>query len=129
MRQTYLLDTHVPVEVSIATGLAGLPTAVRGILHEAELLLSVVSEVEIAIKYTIGKLTLSKEKLALICANARIATYPFLQRHANRMFALPPHHKDPFDRMIISTALSDGLPIISRDRQFRKYAGLRVIWD
>ena len=61
MAQTYLLDTHVPVEASNEDGLAAMPVGVRRILcdPEAELLLSVVSEVEIAIKSALGKLDLS----------------------------------------------------------------------
>ncbi|MGA8028482.1 MAG: PIN domain-containing protein [Bryobacteraceae bacterium] len=57
-----------------------------------------------------------------------LVDYPLRQHHANRLFELPLHHKDPFDRLIISTALSDDLPVISRDEQFRKYKGLRVVW-
>ena len=66
--------------------------------------------------------------MALICANAFVGSYPLRQQHVHRLFDLPMHHKDPFDRLIISTALSDDLPVISRDKQFRKYKGLKVIW-
>lgn len=130
MPATYLLDTHVPIEVGVSGGFQAMPARVRRILEDpqTELLLSVVSEVEIAIKNGIQKLALSKDELSLICTNAGIASYPLRQRHTAQLFDLPMHHKDPFDRMIIATALSDGLPIISRDRQFRKYKGLRVIW-
>jgi PIN domain nuclease of toxin-antitoxin system len=38
------------------------------------------------------------------------------------------HHRDPFDRMIIATALVEGVPSISGDRQFARYKGLQVIW-
>jgi PIN domain nuclease of toxin-antitoxin system len=64
----------------------------------------------------------------LIFINAAITFYPLRKHHADRLFELPPHHKDPFDRMIIATALSDDLMVISRDAQFRKYKGLKVIW-
>jgi PIN domain nuclease of toxin-antitoxin system len=92
------------------------------------LLLSVVSEAEVAMKSRIGKLQLSKDELAIICSNASIVSYPLRRQHAQRLFDLPLHHKDPFDRLIISTALSDDLPLISRDKHFRKYKGLKVIW-
>jgi PIN domain nuclease of toxin-antitoxin system len=91
-------------------------------------LLSVISGAEVAIKSRIGKLDLRKDELALICANASISSYPLRQHHADGLFNLPMHHKDTFDLLIISTALSDDLPVISRDRQFRKYRGLKVIW-
>jgi len=130
MPSIYLLDTHVPVQAGTEKEYRAMPARVRRILEdpESELLLSVVSEVEIAIKGALGKLDLPRDQLAAVCSNAGIGTYPLRQRHADKLFGLPMHHKDPFDRMIIATALSDGLPVISRDSQFRRYAGLQVIW-
>jgi PIN domain nuclease of toxin-antitoxin system len=52
---------------------------------------------------------------------------PFEPRHAIRMFDLPLHHRDPFDRMLIATALSEGVPIITDDKEFNAYRGLKVI--
>ncbi len=103
---------------------------VRRILADPdlELLLSVASQVEVAIKTRTGKLELTKDELAAICTNASITSYPLHQRHADQLFELPLLHKDSFDRLIISTALCDDLPVISCDKQFRKYKGLRVIW-
>jgi PIN domain nuclease of toxin-antitoxin system len=130
MAGRFLLDTHVPVDVSGPAGWQRLPLKVRRILEDpnADLLLSVVSQVEVAIKSSLGKLDLQREELALICANASISFYPLRTHHADRLFELPPHHKDPFDRLIIATALSDDLTLISRDPQFRKYKGLKVVW-
>lgn len=130
MAGRFLLDTHVVVDLAVTGGFEAMPAAVRRILKdpEAELLLSVASEIEIAIKSRLGKLNLTKAELEVICINAGIVSYPLRRHHADRLFELPLHHKDPFDRMIISTALSDGLAVISRDRQFRKYKRLRQIW-
>jgi PIN domain nuclease of toxin-antitoxin system len=130
MAGRFLLDTHVPVDISSPAGWQSMPLKVRRILEnpDAELLLSVVSEVEVAIKNSLGKLALDKDELTLICDNAEITFYPLRKHHADRLFELPPHHKDPFDRMIIATALSDDLTVISCDKQFRKYKGLKVIW-
>ena len=130
MPPAHLLDTHVVVEASLSGGFEAMPAKVRRILEDpqTELLISVASEMEIAIKSGLQKLNLSKDELALVCANAGIASYPLRQRHARQLFTLPIHHRDPFDRMIIATAMSDGLPLISRDREFRKYKGLKVVW-
>ncbi len=130
MAGTFLLDTHVVVDLATEGGFEALPVKVRHILEDANahLLLSVTSEIEVAIKSRIGKLDLKKEDVAAICANASITSYPLRKHHADRLFELPLHHRDPFDRLIISTALSDDLPVISCDKQFRKYRGLRVIW-
>jgi PIN domain nuclease of toxin-antitoxin system len=66
--------------------------------------------------------------MTLICASTSIISLPLRRQHVERLFDLPLHHQDPFDRLIISTALSDGLPLISRDQHFRKYKGLRIVW-
>jgi PIN domain nuclease of toxin-antitoxin system len=130
MARRFLLDTHVVVDIGTKGGFEKMPARVRRILEDpdAELLLSVVSEVEVAIKSRIGKLDLKKDELAVICINASITSYPLRQHHADRLFELLLHHRDLFDRLIISTALSDDLPVISCDKHFRKYKGLRVIW-
>lgn len=130
MARRFLLDTHVVVDVGTKGGFESMPVRVQRILDDpdVELLLSVVSEVEVAIKSRNGKLELRKDELAIICTNASITSYPLRQHHADRLFELPLHHKDPFDRLIISTALSDDLSVLSCDKQFRKYKGLRVIW-
>lgn len=130
MARRFLLDTHVVVDIGTEGGFEAMPVRVKRILADpdSELLLSVASQAEIAIKARIGKLELKKDELAAICANGSIAFYPLRQHHADRLFELPSHHKDPFDRLIISTALSDDLPVISCDKQFRKYKGLHVIW-
>jgi PIN domain nuclease of toxin-antitoxin system len=130
MAKRVLLDTHVVIDLGTPDGLGTIPPKVRRILDDPEmdLLLSVVSEAEIAIKSQLGKLELTAGDLARVCAGAAITPYPLRRLHTNRLFDLPFHHEDPFDRLIISTALSDGLPLISHDAQFRKYRGLRVIW-
>jgi PIN domain nuclease of toxin-antitoxin system len=130
MARRVLLDTHVVVDIATKDGFEALPAKVRRILDDSdvELLLSVASEIEVAIKSRIGKLALTKDELAGICSNASITSYPLRQHHVDTLFDLPLHHKDPFDRLVISTALSDDLAVISRDEHFRKYKGLRVIW-
>jgi PIN domain nuclease of toxin-antitoxin system len=59
----FLLDTHVPVDVSSPAGWQGLPLKVRRILEnpDADLLLSVVSQVEVALNNRLGKLDLEKK--------------------------------------------------------------------
>jgi len=130
MARKFLLDTHIVIDAGIAGGLQSMPGKVRRILEdpEVDLLLSVVSEAEVAIKTRLGKLDLNRDELALICMNASIVSYPLRQKHVDRLFELPLHHKDPFDRLIIATALSDDIPVISSDKEFRRYRGLKLIW-
>jgi PIN domain nuclease of toxin-antitoxin system len=130
MAKRFLLDTHVVIDLGTAGGLERMPPVVRRIVEDSEidLLLSVVSQAEVAIKSRIGKLDLTARDFERICASASISSYPLRHQHTNKLFDLPLHHKDPFDRLIISTALSDGLSVISGDEKFRQYRGLHVIW-
>jgi len=130
MARKFLLDTHIVVDAAITGGIESMPIKVRRILQDPEVdpLLSVVSEAEIAIKSRLGKLNLNRDELGLVCMNASIISCPLRQKHVDRLFELPLHHKDPFDRLIISTALSDDIPVISSDKEFRRYKGLQLIW-
>jgi len=51
----------------------------------------------------------------------------FGARHCKLISDLPPHHKDPFDRMIIAQALIERLKVVSSDEKFEKY-GVKRIW-
>lgn len=130
MSERLLVDTHVVVDISGTGGFEAMPAKVRRILQdpEVDLFLSTISVAEIAIKGGLGKLQLTRAELDLICANAAINILPLKRQHVDRLFDLPPHHKDPFDRLLIATALSESLPLISCDQQFREYKGLRVLW-
>jgi PIN domain nuclease of toxin-antitoxin system len=46
---------------------------------------------------------------------------------AQRLGTLPPHHRDPFDRMLITRALVDGTSIVTRDPEFAHYS-VPIIW-
>ena len=123
MARRFLLDTHVVIDLGTPGAFESMPRKVRQIIEnpDFDLLLSVVSAAEIAIKNGIGKLAIEREDLDLICTNASITLYPLQPQHSAKFFGLPLHHKDPFDRLIIATALSDDLPVISIDGDFRKY--------
>ncbi len=98
-----------------------------------DVLVSVVTPWEIAIKRNpAGRFQLpSPDRLneALTVIGGR--WLPITLDHANRLFSLPLHHSDPFDRMIIVQALEEECRVVTRDRSFRLYesAGLQVLWD
>ncbi|MFY9666030.1 MAG: hypothetical protein WAL67_12630 [Candidatus Cybelea sp.] len=50
-----------------------------------------------------------------------------LSRHAVAVESLPFHHRDPFDRMLISQAIAEALTMLTVHRVFKRYAGLRSI--
>jgi PIN domain nuclease of toxin-antitoxin system len=91
-----------------------------------EVLISAVSVAEIAIKSAIGILPETPERLSTTMADHGLSELVFSVRHAEALGGLPPHHKDPFDRMIIAQALTEGLPVMTADQVFRDY-GVQVI--
>jgi len=96
------------------------PKAVREI--------SVISFSEIAIKQRLGKLTFSKTNLVNGVTDLQLRVLPYTAEHAYKLFGLPLHHADPFDRQIIAQALAEDIAIVTSDRAFRLYEGLSVIW-
>jgi PIN domain nuclease of toxin-antitoxin system len=53
---------------------------------------------------------------------------PITFEHLQRLIQLDFHHRDPFDRIIIAQALTEGLPIATKDEIFHKY-GVNIIWE
>jgi PIN domain nuclease of toxin-antitoxin system len=90
--------------------------------------LSAISITEIAIKTSLGKLKVTAANARQAIQDLDIRILPYTGEHAMRLFELPPHHSDPFDRQIIAQALSEKIPVLTPDEKFRLYSGLRVIW-
>jgi PIN domain nuclease of toxin-antitoxin system len=90
--------------------------------------LSAISLTEIAIKTTLGKLDISAEIARQAIRDMDIRILPFTADHAFRLFELPAHHRDPFDRQIIAQALSENIPVVTSNEQFRAYKGIKIIW-
>jgi PIN domain nuclease of toxin-antitoxin system len=90
--------------------------------------ISVVSLTEIAVKQTRGKLTFSKADATVGIADLRLRILPYSAEHAFRLFDLPSHHLDPFDRQIIAQALAEDITVVTPDEVFQLYAGLKVVW-
>jgi PIN domain nuclease of toxin-antitoxin system len=90
--------------------------------------ISVVSLTEIAVKQTRGKLTFDKADAIAAVADLRLRILPYSAEHAFRLFDLPTHHADPFDRQIIAQALAEDVPVVTPDEAFNRYEGLTVVW-
>jgi PIN domain nuclease of toxin-antitoxin system len=93
-------------------------------------LVSVASCWEIAIKAGLGKLKLGEPALDLLTreiAGNNFDLLPISLLHAASVETLPPHHKDPFDRLLVAQALIDRLPIISSDARLDQY-GITRVW-
>ena len=81
---------------------------------------SAISVAEIAIKASLGKLTVTFDPNEEIRA-AGFEPLHFTGRDAARLQTLPFHHRDPFDRMLISQSLEAHIPIVTQDPAFRLY--------
>jgi PIN domain nuclease of toxin-antitoxin system len=90
--------------------------------------LSTISLSEIAVKATLGKLDFSADMVQRAMDDMDIRVLPFTSDHAFHLFGLPVHHRDPFDRQIIAQALSEEIPVVTPDKQFGSYGGLKLIW-
>ena len=89
-----------------------------------------VSLWEIAIKYSLKKLDLKKapgEWLLDIATNMGWEILSVLPTHALKVSDFPYHHRDPFDRLLISQAQTERIPVITPDEKFREYA-VKVVW-
>ncbi|MBB5517613.1 type II toxin-antitoxin system VapC family toxin [Amphiplicatus metriothermophilus] len=98
------------------------------------LLLSAASVWEICIKANLSKLALPARVAADPDAGFRDALgaaginfLPIELHHAAAILQLPPHHRDPFDRMLIAQALTDNLVLASADGAFARYKGLKLL--
>ncbi|MDZ8259773.1 type II toxin-antitoxin system VapC family toxin [Nostoc sp. ChiQUE01b] len=90
---------------------------------DTKLDVSVVSLWEIQIKSQLGKLTLSQSLEDIYDSQSKngISFLSVIPAHVLNLNTLPLHHKDPFDRMLISQALVEGLTLISIDQIFKLY--------
>jgi len=87
---------------------------------------SALSLSEIAIKQ--DKLKISAQETAQALEDLDVRILPYTRKHAFELFHLPLHHRDPFDRHLIAQALAEKIPVVTADRTFRLYAGIKVIW-
>ena len=115
-----LLDSHC-----ILWWLADLPLteeARAAITDPAnEVFVSAASIWELESKSALGRLTIDGDLSAEVEA-AGFTWLPITPRHARAAARLPLHHRDPFDRMLIAQARSEGQAIVTRDRSFERYA-------
>jgi PIN domain nuclease of toxin-antitoxin system len=125
-----LLDTHCWLWW-ITTPEKLAPEAQRFIGDgQNEIFLSAASSWEIAIKYALGKLPLPENPETFIpprLARDTIKSLPIHHTHALHVVSLPLHHRDPFDRLLISQAQMECLLLMTVDKQFKSY-DVDLIW-
>jgi len=92
--------------------------------------LSMASLWEMAIKINIGKLELPKPLGMLVSEQIRENEFEMLRsevEHFETYTKLPPHHRDPFDRMMIAQAQVENLSVVSKDEAFADY-NIDLLW-
>jgi PIN domain nuclease of toxin-antitoxin system len=118
-----LLDTHALIWWDNGE----LPAAVQKRIQEAEeVYVSAITAWEIAIKSALGKIV-ARGTVADAIADYGFTELPITVSHAEAVRELPPHHRDPFDRLLIVQARMESLTLISRDPALRLY-GAPVVW-
>ncbi len=127
---TYLLDTNVwlwslwePERIArkAREEIANISNAV---------FLSAVTSWEVAIKAATGKLKLPEPPTSYVprrMADQGLRPLAISHPHALAVFALPQHHRDPFDRMLVAQARVENMVLVTGDRIFEKYP-VEILW-
>lgn len=119
-----LLDTHIFI------WWAGEPEKLSSVALSAledetnDLILSVVSVWEIQIKIQLGKLKLSQPLKELIESQQEtndLHILPVELPHVLMLDTLPPHHKDPFDRLLIAQSIVEDVTLVTADAKLSAY--------
>lgn len=123
----YLLDTNVVVWLLLGDRDA-IPDAVAATISspEVEPLVSAASVWEMAIKSSLGKLTIDSGWPAAL-ARLDLVPLPITAEHAAAVEGLPWHHRDPFDRLLIAQTEVEDATIVTSDRQMDAYS-VPILW-
>jgi PIN domain nuclease of toxin-antitoxin system len=125
-----LLDTHV--FLWFLQNAPQLSTAAKALIEDPanHKFVSVVSCWELAIKAGLGKFKFTESVHDLLSRELRQNAFdllPITLGHATSVEALPHHHRDPFDRLLIAQAMIENLPLVSADAMFDR-DGVRRLW-
>lgn len=122
----YLLDTNTAL-IALAEP-DRLPLAVRTAVEDGPNLLSVISYWEVMLKSMKGNLNVGDPRTWWLDALEQLAATPLVLRpeHIAEVHALPPIHKDPFDRVLIAQAIVEDLELVTTDGILPQYASERL---
>lgn len=119
-----LLDTHCWLRLQTAPG--RLPPDLLETLAapSSRRYLSAASAWEIALKHALGKLPLPDPPAIYVPDRMRLSGFEGLavtHAHALAVAVLPPHHRDPFDRILVAQARGEGLTLVTADAALEPY--------
>ena len=119
----YLLDTHAAIW--FFNGDESLPQTVNSIIRDLsnDVYISISSTWELAIKIGIGKLDFAGkvEGFARLAEKNEITLIPIKISHLTVLETLPIIHRDPFDRLLVATAIAEQMTIITADANIARY--------
>jgi PIN domain nuclease of toxin-antitoxin system len=125
----YLLDTHTAIW--FFDGSTAMSTTVDKVIRDStnRIYLSIVSAWELAIKISIGKLRFPGNVDGFMQATQAndITIIPIETAHLTVLESLPSFHRDPFDRLLVATAISEQMTFISADKNITQY-DVPLLW-
>ena len=120
-----LLDTHIVLWWRLNSQRNN--NDARGAIEGADqVFVSAVSAWEVAIKTGLGRLRL-KDPFADLVEQSGFEALPISFAHAQRLAALPRHHTDPFDRMLVAQAEDEQLTLVTHDHGLESYS-ISFVW-
>ena len=123
----YLLDTNALLFFLYDSGKLSKRASDIIYHNDEKISVSIVSMWEIAIKSSIGKLKVQFLRLRKLVKTSNFDILPIKPFHLDEIRRLPAIHGDPFDRLIISQAISENLVIITKDGTIPMY-NVKVLW-
>lgn len=125
-----ILDTHALIW--FINGDHQLPRKSIQLIQNLEnkCFISIASIWEIAIKLSLGKLDLHGgfDEISKIITRYEFELLPITFNHIQTLLSLDYHHRDPFDRIIISQGLVEKIAIVTKDENFKRY-NVEIIWN
>jgi PIN domain nuclease of toxin-antitoxin system len=120
-----LLDTQMVVWVALDS--PKLPAAARQrIANASAVYISAVSLWEIGMKVSAGKLKLSMSELESKLAASHAVPLELTWSHAVRAYDIAPHHRDPFDRLLLAQSVTEPLHLLTTDESLKSYSSLVI---
>ncbi len=125
-----LLDTHAAVFWWKSSPLLGQQASRAMAEDQADISVSAISGLELAIKHRIGKFDDIGDpilRFPALMAQHRFTSVAITQRHALAAGMFPGHHRDPFDRLIAAQALEEDYIVVTCDPEIARF-GCKVLW-
>ncbi|MNF69702.1 MULTISPECIES: type II toxin-antitoxin system VapC family toxin [unclassified Pseudomonas] len=121
-----LLDTHILLWT--LSDDPKLSAKARKLIESAaEIYVSAATFWEMAIKVGLGKLNVDLEEIREYCTQSGFIELPITSEHAIAVKDLEHHHRDPFDRLIVATAITEPMRLLTADPLVAKYTSLAIL--